>query len=330
MIPILSVVMATYNGEAFIKEAIQSVLDQTYTDFEFLIVDDGSTDTTASIVSSFKDERIIYIKKRANTGIANSLNLGIVKAKGQYIARMDDDDVCMPERFEKQLEILEHQNNIVVCGTTVLLKDRAARVYPEHYENIKMALLFSNPITHPTVMMRKDVLLNFPYNSNMVPSEDYDLWSRLIEKGEFYIIQSPLLLYRQHLLSETSVRRREQLQLNVNIAIRLFNTFGFHHIENHDTYVRIFVSRDYSISGKELCGLQKWFGDLKQLNAQQKKFNLTKFNVIADTNLQSYLISYFMNQKHIKKIIPFLKLDSNYKIFIIRYYLNKISSQILK
>ena len=93
--------MATYNGERYISEAIESVLNQSYTNFEFIIVDDGSTDTTAQIIASFSDSRIIYLKKNTNSGIADSLNLGISKARGAYIARMDDDDVCMPNRFEE-------------------------------------------------------------------------------------------------------------------------------------------------------------------------------------------------------------------------------------
>lgn len=321
---VISVVMATYNGDEFIAEAIQSVLDQTFTDFEFIIVDDGSTDATASIIASFDDPRIIYIKKETNTGIAASLNLGIAKAKGQYIARMDDDDVCEHNRFEEQLKVFKNHKNLIVCGTTVLSKGGKVRVYPEYHDDIKMTMLFNNPITHPTVMMRKDAILKFPYDPKMVPSEDYDLWSRLIDEVEFYILQTPHLFYRQHVLSETSQRRREQLQLNVSIVNRLFTQEGFHQLDHHDMYLRIFTSKDYTISGHKLKGLQQWFGQLKQYNAEMGKFPNEKFNDIADTHLEQFIIRYFMNKKYLGKVVPFFYLNYNNKKLIMNHYVKKL------
>ena len=137
--------MPTYNGEKYIEEAIQSVLDQTFTNFEFLIIDDGSTDNTAAIINSFKDERITYIKKHANTGIAHSLNLGIDKAKGKFIARMDDDDVSMPTRFEKQIEIFNIKPEIIVCGSSVYSDNNKLFKVSQNHELVKIQLLFYNP-----------------------------------------------------------------------------------------------------------------------------------------------------------------------------------------
>ena len=189
MTPLVSVVMATFNGEEYIQQAIKSVLDQTFKNFEFIIIDDGSTDMTSQIVKSFQDDRIYYLKKDCNSGIADSLNLGISVAKGSYIARMDDDDVCMTNRFEKQLKVLEKNNEIILCATNVKIEKGSINILKDEvHEDIKMRLLFGNAIVHPTVMIRKEVLLKHNYNPEKVPSEDYELWSRLIWEGKFFKI----------------------------------------------------------------------------------------------------------------------------------------------
>lgn len=322
--PLVSVVMATYNGERFIAEAIQSVLDQTFTDFEFIIVDDGSIDTTASIIASFNDPRILYLIKETNTGIADSLNLGINQAKGQYIARMDDDDVCMPERFEHQVKFLELNSDIIVCATPVKYDKYLPReLKAETHEYLKMAMLFSNPIVHPSVMIRKHVLSHYKYNPLKVPSEDYDLWSRLIWEGQFYKLKEPLLFYRSRKESETSKRRKEQLLLNVSIAEYMFDRTGFKKWLKPNEHLKILASHDYSISGRQLRRLIKWQKQLKTVNKDVGIFSNDTFKDIIDINLNNYLISFFINHKFRHKLIPFLHLNLFYKWFILNYYFNK-------
>ena len=323
--PFISVVMATYNGELFIDEAIQSVLDQSYENFEFIIVDDGSTDRTAHHIASFNDDRILYFKKENNTGIADSLNIGISKAKGKYIARMDDDDVCMPNRFKEQIAVLEENSNIMLCASNVLLINADKHNHEhENHEDLKMKLLFNNAIVHPTVMLRKDVLLKHLYRKEKVPSEDYDLWSRLIWEGEFYKIIEPLLFYRYRKLSETSRRRKEQLILNVEISKYMFDKIGFTQLDNNEENIRVFASRDYSISGKDLKGLINWFKSLKQTNINQGIFQIEKFNNLSDANLERFLIAYFTNRKLVKKIVPFFNLNRTNKKLILNYYFSKL------
>lgn len=324
MKPLVTVVMATYNGEQFLAEAIESVLDQTYSNFEFIIVDDGSTDGTSKIITDFEDDRIIYMRKEKNSGIAYSLNLGISNAKGKYIARMDDDDVCFSNRFAEQVAILEKHDDIILCATNVILdKDPINILKEEEHEAIKMQLLFANAIVHPTVMIRKSILLHDTYNPNMVPSEDYDLWSRLIWQGKFYIIKEPLLFYRYRELSETSTRRKEQLQLNVSISKYMFENIGFIDLPGHNENIRILASHDYSISGKRLRNLIKWFEKLKQTNVNDELFVVEKFNNVANANLERFIISFFTNQKIAKKITPFFSLNFTYKKRVIKYYFNK-------
>lgn len=327
MKPLISVVMATYNGQSFIKEAIQSVLDQTITDFEFIIIDDGSTDETQQIVLAFNDDRIQYIKKEHNSGISDSLNIGISLAKGKYIARMDDDDVCLPIRFEKQLEVFNTYRGLVFCGSNVLDNDSKPLRTPEKHEDIQLELLFRNPIFHPTALILKDVLLKHKYNVESVPSEDYDLWSRLIFEGDFYQLQEPLLYCRIHQTSVTATRRHEQLSKNIDITKYMFKHIGFDLLEGHDENVSIFARHDYTISGKQLSGLMKWLEGLKKVNKDNEKFQIGKFNTMVDVNLKRYLFSFFTNQKIGKKIAPFLHLKLKHKIYVISFYLNKLTSK---
>ncbi|MBR1789908.1 MAG: glycosyltransferase [Bacteroidaceae bacterium] len=204
--PGISVMLCAYNAAQYIGEAIQSVLQQTYNDFELIVVDDGSTDDTLSIIESFRDERIRIIRGQHN--YIHSLNLGLRKCRGKYIARMDADDKMMPERLEKQFAIMEKHPDISVCFSWAMaFGSQVGRVgynAKEWVDNAFFWLLTGNFLIHPTAMIRKSFLQehklhykNYPY------AEDYKLWvdvSRI--GGIFYVIPTPLLMYR---ISNTQV-----------------------------------------------------------------------------------------------------------------------------
>ena len=183
----VSVLMPVYKtNEAYLREAIESTLKQTFTDFEFLIVDDCPSDTRESIVKSYNDPRIIYSINAQNMGITGVRNKMIDMAQGEYLAIMDHDDVSLPERFQKQVEILDAHPNF--------------SKNPTNDEDIRLALMRVCAITHPSAMIRKSVLTdnNIRYEEEFSPSEDYALWCRLIPYTKFYNIKDPLFLYRDH------------------------------------------------------------------------------------------------------------------------------------
>jgi glycosyltransferase involved in cell wall biosynthesis len=199
--PKITVVMPVYNCELYISQAIDSILNQTEKDFEFIIIDDASTDKTVFIIKKYNDFRIQLIQKSINTGLSNSLNLGLQLAKGKYIARMDGDDISLPQRFAKQVAFLESNQNVIVCGSYFrIIGSEIIIKVPEYHDSIKVAFLKGNCIAHPSVMMRKQVLdeLSLVYNVLKEPAEDYDLWVRLSEKGSLYNLQEVLLDYRIH------------------------------------------------------------------------------------------------------------------------------------
>ena len=198
----VSVLMPVYKtNEAYLREAIESTLKQTFTDFEFLIVDDCPSDTRESIVKSYNDPRIIYSINAQNMGITGVRNKMIDMAQGEYLAIMDHDDVSLPERFQKQVEVLDAHPEIGVVGCkTQRMSNGNFSKNPTNDEDIRLALMRVCAITHPSAMIRKSVLTdnNIRYEEEFSPSEDYALWCRLIPYTKFYNLKDPLFLYRDH------------------------------------------------------------------------------------------------------------------------------------
>ena len=179
----VTVLMAVYNGEKYLREAIDSILCQTFGDFEFLIIDDGSTDKSVEIVKSYNDQRINLALNEQNLGLAASLNKGIKLARGEYIARMDHDDISMPERLEKQVGFLDLNHDIGACGSWIeTFGDGKPQVckYSTEPDVIKAKLFFFNTIAHPTVMIRKDLLLEnkLYFIPEYKRAQDFDFWQR--------------------------------------------------------------------------------------------------------------------------------------------------------
>ena len=222
MIYKISVIMPAYNAEKYIGEAIESILNQTYKNFEFIIINDGSTDRTEDIILSYDDPRIVYLKNKENSGIVVSLNNGLKHAKGQYIARMDADDISLPTRFEKQLKYMENNQHISVLGTGLILfgenVQENKRVFTTDYKKSKAELLFAPCVAHPTVMIRKEVLdkNNICYENQYLGMEDFAMWCKIATVSEITSLYECLHYYRIH---------PQQITQNINTETRkrLFN-----------------------------------------------------------------------------------------------------------
>lgn len=189
--------MPTYNGSKWIKKAINSIKAQSYTDWELLVIDDGSVDDTGSIVESFAkdDDRIRYIKNDQNMGIQKALNRGIRESKGVYIARLDDDDIwCDNEKLAKQVDFLDNHPDYILVGTgVVMMSDSGNELFryllPEKDEDIKNRILGKNCFVHSSVLFRKDIVSSvggYDEGTGALHFEDYDLWLRIGHMGKFY------------------------------------------------------------------------------------------------------------------------------------------------
>lgn len=201
MNPRVSVLLPVYNADAYLREAIDSVLNQTFRDFELIVVEDGSTDGSVEILRSVPDGRLRLISNDANRGLIYSLNRAIALARGKYIARMDADDISLPERLAKQVSFLDNHPEVAVCGTwfrTIGIHDRIHR-HPARHEDIVEDLLHVGcVIGHPTVMFRKSAVEEIQYESAFEHAEDYRLWARLSSRFKLANIPEVCVLYRTH------------------------------------------------------------------------------------------------------------------------------------
>ena len=192
--PLISVVMSVFNDEKFLKSSIDSILNQSYNNFEFIIIDDGSTDSTLSIIKDYAkvDKRIVFVSKK-NSGITKSLNLGLKMSKGKYIARIDGDDISHSLRFEKQIDLFKKESQTALIGTNcILIDENELQIggkkynYPTNYNKIKSNLLSGNSIfPHSSMMFKKSIIKNFGfYDEYFKKTQDYNLLLNLLSKNK--------------------------------------------------------------------------------------------------------------------------------------------------
>jgi glycosyltransferase involved in cell wall biosynthesis len=218
MQPQISVVMPVYNAEQYLALAIESVLGQTLTDFELLLINDGSADGSLTVMRSFDDRRIRILNNDDNKGLVYSLNRGLAEARGKYIARMDADDICLPDRFQLQAAFLdEHPETGLVAGFISLTdeegRDKGAWPLDRKANNAFLIRRYMSSeccIAHPAVMGRTGLLQQYRYMANQKAIEDYDLWLRLLTDGVIIDkLKIPVLLYRVHSKSVTQKDNRK-------------------------------------------------------------------------------------------------------------------------
>jgi len=214
--PQVSVLLCVYNGARFIAEALKSIYNQTYQDFELIVVDDGSIDSTPNILMDMKDSRTFIYRNAENQGLTKSLNIGLKLCRGDYIARMDADDISHPQRFEKQVRFLAENPECLAVGCWCNWIDSSGKTYgswepPTSYENIKKKLLVNNSLAHGSVMLRRSSLLEIGgYNEKYIYAQDYDLWLRLSEFGEIRNIPEHLYNLRSWTEAVSSARKKQQ------------------------------------------------------------------------------------------------------------------------
>lgn len=203
--PSITVLMSVYNSEAYLQEAIESILNQSFPDFEFLIVNDASIDRSRQIILSYQDPRIRLIDNPENLGLTKSLNKGLALAEGQYIARMDADDISHPQRLAKQLAYMEQNENVDVVGSWGWIVDDKGIVWGDlrpyvEFEDIFVQLFFSNCMIHSSTFFRKEVIMRLGgYDTAFVRAQDYGLWVKIISNlGKITNIPEYLVKYRNH------------------------------------------------------------------------------------------------------------------------------------
>ena len=281
---LVSVLMCVYNGDKYLAAAIDSILSQTYSNFEFVIIDDGSTDESYNVISTFIDPRIRLIKNEINKGLIASLNMGLLVAKGKLIARMDADDISYPQRLQTQIDFLASHPSIGVCGSWVNIID-SEKVYklPVSHNEIKVAMLNDNPMAHPSVMFDNDLFKehSFSYNNDYIGAEDYELWSRAIFKINFANIPIPLLGYRIHAAQVTKSKKILVEHSSQKIKLNLINEFGISPDENQQR-IHLFLFNQQYKEHRGIAILQKADEWLYHLFTINKKLHLLNQDLFCD------------------------------------------------
>ena len=215
----ITVLMPVYNAEKFLREAIDSILNQTFKDFEFLIINDASTDKSKQIILSYHDSRIRYCENKINLGVAKTLNKGLKISKGEYIARMDADDISLPDRLEKQVEFMNKNQNVGLLGSSWYVIDEAGKKiqFSQAYKG-KQSVHF---MCHGSVMIRKMCFKKTGFYRDLLePAEDYDLWLRFSENYEVTNLEARLYKYRVH-NNSISLTRKEEQDLKAALALKM-------------------------------------------------------------------------------------------------------------
>jgi glycosyltransferase involved in cell wall biosynthesis len=227
--PAISVVLPVYNAQDYILDAVNSILGQTFNDFELIVIDDASSDRSPEIVASLPDPRIRLIRNGKNCGLVESLNIGLRVATGVYVARMDHDDIALPDRLARQFEFLEANSKVAVVGTGYQLIDAYARpslIYspPKTPVEVEWAMPFVCPVAHPTVMMRRSIISSLGgYSESAHFAEDYDLWERVLRHADISNVPEVLLLLRKHTKNMTNIWSSENARMAARVSLRRLN-----------------------------------------------------------------------------------------------------------
>jgi len=330
--PLVSVIMPVFNREQYVGAAIQSILDQSYSNFELIIVNDGSTDKSEEIINDFKkkDSRIISISQ-TNQGIVSARNAGCSNARGDYIAILDSDDISVRNRLERQILFLESNPDVGICGSWVKTIEDDPQIwrYPTLNDDIKASLLFFCPFAHSSIMMRRSAIPFFPspYTESFDTAEDYDLWEKCMDITAYSNLSEILVFYRVHDANISIVMNTKNRDLarkiRKRIVLRLDPNISEEEIQIHT----ILCEGLYG----QICQLEDGYAWLKKIiNLNQSKNLFSTYYLLKRVNklLISFYCSKFLKsnpQRILKQVITLPLINTGelsfFSIFFFRYKL---------
>ncbi len=321
--PKVSVIMPVYNGEKYLREAIESILSQTFKNFEFIIINDGSTDKTEDIILSYRDPRIVYIKNEINLKIVETLNKGLAYASGEYIARMDADDISLPDRLKMQVNYMDRHKNVGVCGCSIEIFGEEKILHwsgSKNDKDIKAKLFFNTQFAHPTVMMRRSIFLknNFNYSVLHIGAEDYALWTTMAKATDFYNLQKILLRYRVHeknksLIDNTTINDAKNIRINQ--LIELIPNVSLAEIDMHNDIICRKNLETYSVDQ-----IKDWLKKLLISNGKKKLYSMKYFH--------EEIYTIWIKILYKKEKNPTIK--NKLSLFSLRYYIKRYIHKIGK
>lgn len=271
----VAVVLPVFNGERYVAEAVESVLAQTLADFELVVIDDGSTDGTARVLSGFPDQRLRVTRLPARQGLVHALNRGIAQSSAPLIARMDADDVCLPRRLERQVAFLAAHPDVDICGTWTRHAGarRGVRRLPVGPAHIRAQMFFGGAMDHPAIMMRRAFLdaHGLAYRDDFRHAEDLDLLIRAADVGRLANIPEVLLLYRAHHDQVSVVRAGDQATAHARLAVRQLRALVAEVSEDEAAFHARLVLR--RIHPSEWPRAERWLLQLDAANRLARRYD---------------------------------------------------------
>lgn len=272
--PRISVLMPVHNGEPYLREAIDSVLNQTFPDFELLIIDDGSTDASREICRSYADPRLRLEENGRNLGLITTLNKGLDLAKGEYIARMDCDDISLPRRFERQAGFMDAHPDIGICGSWYEKLDEGRAIVlrlPTDHATLRFFMLFDNPFQHSSIFMRRSVLeaWELRFDPAFIHAEDYEFWARCSEHTGVANLPEVLLRYRSHPDNVSHRFKTGQHRTADQVRRRQLAQFGPGATESEIQLHLALANFEFSSASGEPEAVKAWLDKLITLGCRQ-------------------------------------------------------------
>ncbi|MGF3141080.1 glycosyltransferase family 2 protein [Facklamia sp. P13064] len=294
----ITVLLPAYNAEDYIKDCIDSVLSQTYHSFDFLIIDDGSSDKTVEIIEKYNDSRMKLIKNERNLGIVETLNKGLNLIKTPYIVRIDSDDIMSKNKLEKQINFIKRNNHIAVLGTQAIHFNNDSKFIgfsrmPLSTKKIRTYLLFANPIYHPSVLINNYIFKenNFKYNKLYQGSEDQDLWIRIIEKYDIVNIPNYLLKYRINMSGITqTLNKNRDIDKELSLLKSMYKKHNISILDSDISHIYKFVNQNVDVLDE--ISMEKVSSILLMVREQldDEKFDLKYFDSLVSRYFKTLII----------------------------------------
>lgn len=298
----VSVLMCVYNSQKDINEAIDSILNQTFTNFEFIIVNDCSTDNSVEIIKSYTDNRIKLLTNETNLGLAASLNVGLKVAQGEYVVRMDSDDISLPNRLQKQVDFMDANPNIGVCGSWIKVFGDANYYWrpKANSEYLRCKLLFNTPLPHPSWIIRHSLIKqhNLYYSQTMRRAQDYDYLVRMSAVAKLSCIQECLLNYRYEFSTRKPENHNEALKNIFAVRKELLEKLGVDFTEEEHQLHHLLSESKFKSPELSSQKVGKWLTKLLRANKKSKVYNHSKLRTLIGELWMQTLMN------HLAKAVP--------------------------
>lgn len=336
----ITVLMPVYNAEKYLKQAVDSILSQTYVDFVFLIINDGSTDGTEKIILSYNDGRIKYVNNERNIGLVKTLNKGLALVETEFLVRMDADDIAIRERLEWQIEFMDKNPEIGVCGGLCELfgLESGVPAIPLSDENIKANLLFNNPICHPAVIIRNNiikknnVLFGVPfdfaddYGHKVLEMEDCALWHKLKTTTRFANLNKVLIKYRREGQNLTA-------QKSNIILLRAEQYFAYYlselNIKPSDEILLMHISPGFYKKSSSPDNIEKFNLHLNEILLSNKKYNLYPHEALERIVKEKWNnLFYYLPSLGVKYVVQYWKCNKKIRISQLKYFIFSLFKKI--